>query len=48
MKHTTDRIVKMNERNILKHMEKHKKQQERMVLLSSWGLDGTTGQAQYN
>ena len=28
MKHTADRIVKMNEKNILKRMEKHNKQQE--------------------
>ena len=45
MKHTANRIVKMNKRNTLKH---NVKQQEHIVLLSSWGLDGTSGQAQYN
>ena len=43
--HTADRIVKMNEMNILNHMVKHNKQLEHMVLLSSWGLDETSRRA---
>lgn len=48
MKHTAERIVKIRENEIMEYLKSTSKQSEKMVLLSSWGLDGSSGHAQYH
>lgn len=48
MQHTVERIVKSLKHEINQYMDENNQDFVEMVLLSSWGMDGSTGYSQYH
>ena len=46
--HTSKRLVKLQEKETLKYLNDRKKDSDELILISSWGMDGSSSLSKYN
>ena len=48
MDHTSKRLLKIQEKEILKYLNDRKKDFDELILISSWGIDGSSSLSNFN
>ena len=48
MDHKSKRLVKLQEKEILKYLNDRKKDSDELILISSWGMDGSSSLSKYH